>query len=92
MVAGVYIDVVRINEVSGDIDDAKSFANVSATPASFKLQGGKYGVTVIGTFTNYQVQKLGGDGSTYVGVQTAVTSAGMSVLDLPVGDYKVVLT
>lgn len=66
------------------------FANISATPASFNLRGGTYGIEVSATFGGGSVtlQRLSGDGSTYVTVLAAFTTAGYASVNLPSGTYR----
>lgn len=67
-------------------------SNVSATPASFQLKGGKYAASVVATFGggSVKLQKLGPDGTTYQSVAsgTDFTAAGFAVVDLPPGMYR----
>lgn len=71
-----------------------SFSNISATPASFILRGGNYGLTVSATFGggNVALQRLSPDGSTYVTVITALTAAGYASANLPNGTYRLLIT
>jgi hypothetical protein len=70
-----------------------SFKNISATPPSFNLRGGSYGVVVIGTFGGGSVtlQRLALDGATYVTVLTAFAAAGYASANLPAGTYQVLV-
>ena len=69
------------------------WSNISATPASISVRGGLYALTVIGTFgTSVQLQRLSADGSTYVGVHTALTAAGYVSLQLSSGTYQLAIT
>lgn len=71
-----------------------SFSNISATPASFILRGGNYGLTVSAVFGggNVALQRLSPDGSTYVTVITALTAAGYASANLPNGTYRLLIT
>ena len=69
--------------------DGVVFTGEAGNTASFTLLGGKYLFFVGGTFTSAQVSLLGPDGSTYIGVGTALTAAGTAVLDLCPGTYMV---
>ena len=73
----------------------KNFAthsNISATTAAFNLEAGNYGVTVMGTgFGTVTLQKLAGDGSTYVTCLTAFSANGYATALLPSGTYKVAI-
>ena len=70
-----------------------SFANIAATPASFVLRGGNYGLTVSAIFGGGSVtlQRLSPDGSTYVTVITALTAAGYASANLPNGTYRLLI-
>lgn len=72
--------------------EGKAFTNISASTTAFPLNGGKYGVDVTATFGggSAKLQKLLGDGSTFVSVATATdfTAAGYAVIDLPPGQYR----
>lgn len=71
------------------------FKNISATTAAFNLPANIYNVFASATWGggNIQLQKLGPDGSTYIGVHTAITANGASgPIYLPAGTYKVAVT
>lgn len=70
-----------------------AFNNISATPASFKLRGGNYGVTVHATWGGGSVtlQRLAPDGSTYVTVLTAFSADGYQNVSLPSGTYQLLV-
>jgi hypothetical protein len=72
--------------------DGAIFSNISATTASFHLDGGKYGVDVVATFGggSVKLQKLAADGTTYVSVgsTTDFSAAGYAAVDLAVGTYR----
>lgn len=67
-----------------------AFSNIAATTAAFNLRGGQYAVDVVATFGGGSVtlQKLAGDGSTYVTCLTAFTAAGYATVNLPSGTYR----
>ncbi len=65
---------------------------LALSPTDFNLDAGKYGLTVVtGGFTSYQLQRLMPDGATYAPITAVVTAAGYTVLDLPAGQYGLVL-
>lgn len=65
---------------------------IAATPADFNLDAGNYGLTVAaGGFTSFQLQKLMPDGTTYAPITAVVTTAGYTFLQLPAGQYRIVL-
>lgn len=72
----------------------KSFSNISATPASFTLRGGNYGVTCHATWGggNVVLQRLSPDGTSYVSVITAMTADGYANNNLPSGTYRLAVT
>jgi hypothetical protein len=76
--------------------DAQSFSNISATTASFPLQGGYYVVAVIATFGggNVELQMLGPDGSTYLSLPTALKLSANGTIAgyLPRGTYRFAVT
>ncbi len=67
-----------------------SFSNISATPATFTLRGGCYGVMAKATWGGGSVtlQRLSVDGTTYVTVLTAFAADGYASLNLPGGTYR----
>ena len=70
-----------------------SFSNIAATTAAFNLSGGKYGVTCMGTsFGTVALSRLAADASTYIPVFTAFAANGYVAVDLPKGNYKVVIS
>jgi hypothetical protein len=70
-----------------------SFSNILATPASFILRGGNYGVTAKATWGGDSVtlQRLSPDGTTYVTVLTAFTADGYQNANLPSGTYRLLV-
>ena len=76
--------------------DSYSASNISATTSAFTLAGGLYGIDYAATWGGGSVtlQKLAGDGSTYVTVQLADgfdaiwSSNGFDLAQLPPGTYK----
>jgi hypothetical protein len=80
------------------MDEAVKFSNISATPTAFPLRGGRYGVSVIGTFDDdpagaVTLQMLGADGTTYQAISAAVTFAasGYAVAELAPGQYRLLV-
>lgn len=73
----------------------KPFTNAAAgTSATFELRGGKYMVAFNGTGTGtVDVQRLGPDGVTFIacGVTQITATTGAQTLDLPPGQYRVVI-
>lgn len=68
--------------------------SLAATPADFNLDAGDYGLTVTtGGFTSYQLQRLmpTGTGLVYAPVTGVVAAAGYTFLQLPAGQYRIVL-
>lgn len=76
--------------MSGNVTEAVSFSNIAATTVAFQLKGGKYMLTVSGTFSsgNVAVQTLAGDGSTWLSIGTAATAAQVATFDLAPGQYR----
>lgn len=74
--------------------EAFSFSNISATPASFTMRGGNYGLTCHATWGGGSVtlQRLSPDGSTYVTVMNALTADGYGNANLPSGTYRLAVT
>ena len=70
-----------------------AFKNISATPTSFTLRGGNYGVTAHATWGGGSVtlQRLSPDGSTYVTVMTAFSADGYANANLPSGTYRLLV-
>jgi hypothetical protein len=69
-----------------------TFSNIAATPASFALRGGLYGVTAKGTWGTATLQRLAADNTTYVTVLTAITANGYATVQLPPGIYRLLIT
>jgi len=74
------------------VDGFTTTFTTTTTTASFQLSGGLYGLDAItqggGTVT---LQKLGGDGLTYLAAMTAATAAApYQTANLPRGTYRVV--
>lgn len=70
--------------------DGKSFSNISATTAAFTLDGGTYGVDVVGSgFGTVTLQKLAVDGTTWLTAMTAFSANGYATASLPAGSYRV---
>ena len=78
--------------------DSYNVQNVSATPATFNLLGGKYAVTAEATWgggsAKLQIQspKLG-PAATFISVNSSTDFAanGFFVLDLPAGTYQITI-
>jgi hypothetical protein len=75
------------------LNGSRIFTNIAATPASFTLRGGLYGVTSKGTWGggSATLQRLAFDGATYVTVLTAITADGYATVQLPPGTYRVLI-
>jgi len=75
--------------------DGKSFSNIGANTAAFQLGGGLYAVDVVATFGggSVKLQKLAGDGSTFLSVSSATdfTAAGYATVQLPAGSYRLTI-
>lgn len=73
--------------------DSYTASNIAATTAAFTLAGGLYGVDASATFGGGSItlQKLAGDGSTYVTALTAFSAAGYATVNLPPGTYKIAI-
>ncbi|MCK1275590.1 hypothetical protein IVB46_10140 [Bradyrhizobium sp. 61] len=74
--------------------DQQAFSNISATPATFKLNGGSYGITVIATWGGGSVdlKRLAADGSTYVSVLSATfTANAFQTVNVPPGTYQLTI-
>ena len=73
--------------------ERQNFSNIAATTAAFTLRGGSYGIDVSATFGGGSVtlQKLSGDGTTYVTCLTAFSAAGYASVNLPSGTYRVAI-
>jgi hypothetical protein len=67
-----------------------SYSDIAATPASFTLRGGCYGVIAKATWGGGSVtlQRLSIDGTTYVTVLTAFSADGYAPVNLPGGTYR----
>lgn len=71
--------------------EIQKWSNISATPASFTVRGGQYGVTVhAGTWSSGSVtlQRLANDGATYVTCLMAFSADGYATVNLPSGTYQ----
>ncbi len=68
------------------------FKNVGSTQGPFGLRGGNYSVKAAGTITSVKLQVLADDGSTFLDVMSALTSAGVTNnLSLPAGTYQLAI-
>lgn len=79
--------------MSWNTDENIVFKNISATPASFTLRGGQYGVTAHATWGGGSVtlQRQATDGSTLVTVLTAFAADGYATVNLPSGTYTLTI-
>lgn len=70
-----------------------AFTNKSATPASFTLRGGNYGIEVVATWGGGSVtlNRLAADGSTYVSTGISFTANGYQNVNLPSGTYQLAI-
>jgi len=70
--------------------ESKSFSNISATTAAFKLTGGMYGITAKATWGGGSVtlQRMAADSTTYVSTGTVLSADGFTTATLPGGSYK----
>lgn len=69
-----------------------SWSGISATPASFTLRGGQYGLTLhASAWGTATMQRQTSDGS-WVACMTAVTADGYSTANLPSGTYRMSLS
>jgi hypothetical protein len=75
------------------LNRTQTFSNISATPASFSLRGGLYGVTAKGTWNagNATLQRLSPDNATYITVLTAIAADGFATVNLAPGTYRVLI-
>lgn len=74
--------------------DGYTASNISATTAVFPLAGGKYAVDYTATWGSggtVTLEKRTALATTFVTVATAFAADGFVVLDLPAGDYKLVV-
>ena len=76
-----------------DSTDGVNFTALSATPATFRLLGGRYAFGASATWgggsLTLQVQMP--DGSTYVAALPAFTADSVAAVDLPPGTYRLVI-
>jgi hypothetical protein len=74
----------------------RPFVNAAAaTSAAFELKGGTYSIDFNGTGAGtVDVKRLGPDGSTFIacGVTQITAVTGSQTLDLPPGQYEVIIT
>jgi hypothetical protein len=75
------------------LNGSQTFTNIAATPASFFLRGGLYGVTAKGTWSagSATLQRLAPDATTYITVLTAIAADGYATVSLPPGTYRVLI-
>lgn len=82
-----------------NVTDGIQFTGISASTAPFRLKGGRYVLAATATFGggSIAVQMLMHDGATWVtplniaGSANTLTAAGTQVVDLPPGQYKIVI-
>ena len=74
--------------------ESRQYNNISSTTAVFSLIGGKYGLDINGTFSSgsTQVQALSIDGSTWLNCGSSTSANGVSVLELPAGQYRMAVS
>ena len=77
------------------VDQPRSYqfwSGISATPKDFNLDAGRYGLAIAaGGFTSYQLQRLLPDGATYAPVMPLAAADGYTELNLPAGQYSLVV-
>lgn len=70
----------------------QAWSAIGATPNDFNLDAGLYGLTVsAGVWGSGTLQKLNPDGVTYAAVAPASVANGYSTLQLPAGQYRMLL-
>lgn len=71
--------------------DAVAFSDIAATTSAFSLIGGLYGIDTVATGSGtLTLERLGGDGSTWITVLTAITAtSSYASVYLPPGQYRV---
>jgi hypothetical protein len=69
-------------------------SNLAATSSTFTVAGGKFSLDVVGSWGSgsAQLELLGPDFSTWLNAGSSVTSNTIQTLDLPSGQYRVVIT
>jgi hypothetical protein len=82
-----------VKRVTWNSVEKVSFSNIAATPASFTLRGGSYGVTAHATWGggSATLQRLAPDGATYVTVLAAFSADGYASANLPAGTYQLAI-
>jgi hypothetical protein len=78
-----------ITIAEGDI----AYSNISATQSTFFMASGQYGIDAVATWGGGTVvlQKLAGDASTYVTVQS-FSANGFEIVTVPAGTYRIAVT
>lgn len=72
--------------------EQKTFSNLSATPATFTLKGGQYGVMVnAASFGTVTLQRQSIDGSSFITCLTAFSANGYATVNLPNGTYQLTI-
>lgn len=70
----------------------QAWSVIAATPPDFNLDAGLYGLTVsAGVWGTGVLQKLLPDGATYASVAPIIAADGYSTLQLPAGQYRMLL-
>ena len=93
----LYASITKVRDNAYPVGDSYSVSNGDGT-ATFTLRGGHYTVDVVAsTFGTVTLQRLGPDGSTYVGVKNDAGAAitfsanGSLNVQLSAGQYKFAL-
>ncbi len=91
-VSAVYVTLTHISLDVGGSRESIQFSNISATTSKFGVMGGRYGITAMGTaFGTLTLQVLAGDATTFLTAATAIAANGVTIVDLPAGQYRWVL-
>jgi len=91
-VSAAYIALTHIPSGSASGRESVQFSNIATTTAAFILEGGLYGLSVVGvTFGSVTLQVLGYDGTTWMTAATAVAANGYSTANLMSGKYRFAL-
>jgi hypothetical protein len=72
--------------------ESKQFAGIAANTGTFGLKGGNYMLAASRTITSVQLQVLSLDGSTWINLGTALSSAGNQSYSLPPATYRLAVT
>lgn len=91
-VTAVYIALEHVPSGAAAGREVVKYTNINATTAAFKLDGGLYGLSVVGaTFGTVTLQVLGQDGTTWITAATAVAATGYTTVTLMSGNYRFAL-